>query len=175
MAKYTDDFKLKVIEHYLSGQGLKRTSHLFGLGHSTVQNWVSLYRLHGLEGIKRRKKIKRYSVDFKLKAIEMVLKDGLSQRAVSAQLNLPTDSILVQWLRRYREGGVAGLQPKPKGRAPMKKSRLPKKDKLDHLKNKDELLDELMYLRAEMAVLKKLDALIREEQALHNAQKSSQD
>ena len=32
-----------------------------------------------------------------------------------------------------------------------------------------------MYLRAEMAVLKKLDALIREEQAQHNEQKSSQD
>ena len=51
------------------------------------------------------------------------------------------------------------LKPKPNGRKPVKKQHPPQTKKADYLKTKEELLTELAYLKAEMAVLKKLDAL----------------
>lgn len=58
----------------------------------------------------------------------------------------------------------------------MKKPKKPEAvPKADHLKTKEELMEELLYLRAEMAVLKKLDALIREDEVRQSEAGSSQD
>lgn len=172
MAKYTDEFKLQIVQYYLQGNGLRQTAKQFGLHHSTVLRWTSRYLLHGEDGIKRRRGKQNYSVDFKLNAIKMAIDGGLSQNAICAQLNLPADSLLIQWLKRYRQYGVDGLTPTSKGRSKMKP---PKTNKADHLKTKEELLAELQYLRMEMAVIKKLDALIREKEAQQKKHKSSQD
>lgn len=47
--------------------------------------------------------------------------------------------------------------------------------KADHLKTKEGLMEELPYLRAQMAVLKKLDALIQEKEVRRNEAGSSRD
>lgn len=176
MAKYSNEFKLKVVKYYLQGHGEKLTAKAFCVDHATVRKWVSRYILHGEDGINRRSGITVYPVDFKLNAIRMVINKGLSQKETCARLNLPTDSILTQWLRQYRQYGIDGLKAKPKGRKSVKKPKQAKAaKKVDHLKTKEELMEELLYLRAQMAVLKKLDALIQEEEARLSEAESFQD
>lgn len=50
-----------------------------------------------------------------------------------------------------------------------------KPEKADHLKTKEGLMEELPYLRAQMAVLKKLNALIQEKEVRRNEAGSSRD
>lgn len=48
MAKYSQEFKLKVVQHFLSSSnGHKRTASLFNIHHSQVQRWVALFELNG--------------------------------------------------------------------------------------------------------------------------------
>jgi transposase len=76
----------------------------------------------------------------------------------SATLNLSSPGTLSVWLRRYNAEGIKGLKNQRKGRPPMKSTSntTPKSDDEMSLK---ELKEELAYLRAENAVLKKLEEL----------------
>ncbi|WP_373753004.1 helix-turn-helix domain-containing protein [Neisseria weixii] len=135
---------MQVVNYYLEGHGEKHTAKVFSLDHATVRKWATRYVLHGEDGINRRSGITVYPLDFKLNAVRMVISEGLSQKETSARLNLPTDSLLTQWLRRYRQYGTDGLKAKPKGRKPMKKPKKPEAvPKADHLKTKEELMEEL--------------------------------
>ncbi|MGR5154901.1 helix-turn-helix domain-containing protein, partial [Photobacterium swingsii] len=69
--------------------------------------------------------------------------------------------ILSVWLKRYREQGIQGLELQAIGRPPMKQQ--PQHPlKSDDEKTLEELKEELAYLRAENAVLKKLEELAQE-------------
>ncbi|WP_301667485.1 MULTISPECIES: transposase [Neisseria] len=141
MAKYSDEFRLAVVQYYLAGNGSTRTANHFSISDSLVRRWVTRYRLHGESGIKKH--TTKYSVEYKLEAIRPVMGQGMSQKAAADQLNLPDCSILLQWLRLYRLNGINGLKPKPKGRKPVKKQHPPQTKKSDYLKTKEELLAEL--------------------------------
>ncbi|STZ08256.1 Transposase and inactivated derivatives [Moraxella caprae] len=181
MAKYTTDFKLSVIAHYQSNHSYKRTAKHFGLDHKTVELWVKLYQTHGIDGIQRRSTKAVYDTDFKLNAIKQ-LQNGKSLTQLSIELNLPTPSLLSNWLKSYQTFGIMGLEPKPKGRKAMSNKHNANQNKLtnkttskpswqakpDNEKSVDDLLAELAYLRAENDYLKKLDALIRQKEQLKN-------
>lgn len=48
MSKYSQEFKLRVIQHFLSSHdGHKRTAKLFNIHHSQVQRWVALFERGG--------------------------------------------------------------------------------------------------------------------------------
>jgi transposase len=75
--------------------------------------------------------------------------------------------VVSSWQRKYHEGGITALAPKPRGRPQKMKSATPPKplsDKPTEAKTLQELQRENEYLRAEVAYLKKLDALVRAKQ-----------
>lgn len=84
----------------------------------------------------------------------------------SAVLNLITPGILSIWLTRYNKHGFKGLECGTRGRPPMKQPRTTP-ILSDDEKTLEELKEELAYLRAENAVLKKLEELkqIKRQQA----------
>ncbi|WP_235199666.1 helix-turn-helix domain-containing protein [Photobacterium galatheae] len=87
--------------------------------------------------------------------------NGWSLTHTSAVLNLSTPGILSVWLKRYKEQGIKGLKPHAIGRPPMKQQ--PQRTtKSDDEMTLEELKEELAYLRAENAVLKKLEELEQE-------------
>jgi hypothetical protein len=45
MAKYSQEFKLKVVEHYLSGHGDSVTGQIFNVHRSDVQKWSKAFKL----------------------------------------------------------------------------------------------------------------------------------
>jgi transposase len=71
--------------------------------------------------------------------------------------------VVSAWQRKYHEGGITALAPKPRGRPKQMKSLEPPKpiEKPTEAKTLQELQRENEYLRAEVDYLKKLDALIR--------------
>jgi len=162
MTKYSESLKLKVVQEYLSGSaGHKSLAKQYGVGRTSVLRWVASYREHGEKGL--RKKFSQYDVAFKLSVLRRVERESLSQTQAAALFGLRGGAgVVAKWSRQYHEGGPQALKPKPRGR-PKKmptlkppKALLPQDDEANAL---EALRKENEYLRAEVAYLKKLEAL----------------
>lgn len=54
-------------------------------------------------------KFARYTTEFKLKAVNMYLEEGLGYNRVAKELNLISSSYIRRWVKNYREHGIEGL------------------------------------------------------------------
>jgi len=162
MAKYSEEFKLSVVRSYESGgSGFKALAQRHGLDHATVRRWVKVYQEHGLQGL--RKKFDHYSAAFKLSVLQRMQQEELSARQAIAVFDIRGGvGVISGWERQYHEHGLAGLQPKSGGRPknmPISESPKPVPALRDDTRSREDLMEEVNYLRAEVAYLKKLKAL----------------
>lgn len=164
MSKYSEQFKLTIVQQYLSGTaGSKQIAHEHNLPHSTVRRWVSLHRAHGTDGL--AKKFSHYSAEFKLSVLQRMWDDDLSYGQVAATFNIRNPGCLSHWERCYHSGGLDALAPRKRGR-PKKMPLLPNTEPPESLpdpagRTHDELVAEVNHLRMEVAYLKKLEALVQ--------------
>ena len=163
MAKYTEQFKLQVVQDYLSrDEGYRLLSQRHTLDRGTLREWVAAYEHHGIAGLKAKRV--RYTAAFKLSVLQHMHDEGLSLRQAAAQFNIRGYGVIANWQRRYDAGGAQALSPRPnRSRQPMQKPPSPPspEPRKDEERTREELIDEVNYLRAEVAYLKKLDALVQ--------------
>ncbi len=161
MSKYSLSFKLEVVQHYLSGQeGQEATAKRFGIDHSAVRKWSAAWKLHGEAGLTTRHFT--YSPAFKESVILYMREHQLSVRETCAKFTIPAFSTVSQWERLYDEGGLEALTDSRRRKKTMPER--PENHRLPPLQaplDPDER-EELEQLRAEVAYLKKLQALLRE-------------
>ncbi|EDX5730641.1 TPA: transposase [Salmonella enterica] len=164
---YTLEFRIAVVNYYLSGQGgMKKTAAHFGLHKSTVSHWVASWQLHGIDGITW--KVASYTPDFKLNVLKTIQKEHLSFREAAVRFNISDNKVVKRWFDAYEAAGVTGLQKRK--RHHVKKKDIPEPLtlpadsmlKLPEDLSYDELLAELRYRRAEVDYLKKLKALAQQ-------------
>ena len=111
MSKYTKEVKEKGLSPF-------RIATELSIPESTVRNWLYKFNLsHNLDH-KISKQV--FSADFKCKVLETRWKDKLFFKETAALFSLDNPSLIAIWQKRYLEEGILGLQPKPKGRPPMK-------------------------------------------------------
>lgn len=140
-----------------------------GCHRSSVQNWVVFYRKHGMKGLNLP--WRTYSEEFKVEVIDYMLKNRLSLVRTAAHFGIPNSNMVKGWRKLYDSKGWVGLHQQFSERKTTKMTNKKKGGKkeepdLDQSAQKlAELQKEVEYLRAENAFLKKLDALIREEEA----------
>lgn len=156
--KYSAEFRLKLVNEYLAGRSKKGLAELYGVPRTLLRRWISYYESLGSLGLVA-KKTNSYPVALKVSAIESYRNKSLSLKECCIRFNIPSDSTLLGWLRKYEQFGVEGLHPRPKGRKPMKEDGKPLSKKEKPLTRLQELERENLYLRAENEVLKKLGAL----------------
>lgn len=161
MAKYDAEFKFQVVQAYLDGKGGYRIiAKRFGIPNkSLVEQWVRQYKEFGYKGIERRKKKKKYSMNFKMDVLNYYYQSGLSLLDVAVKFDIPSPTRIRSWEKEYSAHGIDGLKPKQKGRPFMSKQSkrkifIPKK-----MTREQELEHENELLRAELAFIKKLRAL----------------
>jgi transposase len=166
MLKYDENFKRAIVLEYLSGSGgFRALASKYGLDRATLRFWVDRYRHHGEAGL--RKKLARYSAQFKLSVLKRMWAEQLGYRQVIALFDLRVSTAVVSgWERRYHEGAQEALKPKQPVERPKRMkvsesahSSLPAQS--EERRTLEELRQENEYLRAEVAYLKKLDALVR--------------
>ncbi len=163
MAKHDERLKLRVVKQYLEGSaGFRAVAEANGVGRTLARQWVAEYRLHGEAGL-RRKGHTEYSAEFKLEVLERMRKEMRSAAQMRAMHGIRDPGAIARWERQYHEGGFPALLPRPKGRPPKMSNSLPTtptptQSDPDTL-SREQLLKEVEYLRAEVAYLKKLDAL----------------
>ena len=163
--RYDLDFKMQVIAYYRQGHTGLATSETFKVDSKLVQKWIKQYQSGGIDAIKPKTSKAKYNSEFKLNVLTTMLKDDLSQSEVALRFNISSPALISHWHKAYRQQGMSGLISKPKGRTAMSKPFIT--DKPDELKREKE------YLRAEVAYLKKLDALLKAEEQVGEKQGSS--
>lgn len=175
MGKYTAEFKLTVVQKYLEGSmGYRTVAEHFGMpNHSLIERWVGFFREHGEDGLCSKRS--SYSAEFKLSVLKHMWDNSLSKGHTAAIFNIRRHATVGDWERVYRAGGFAALELRRKGTPEM----LPVPDKADHMKidessTREELAREVRRLRTEVAYLKKLDALVREQQSTAPRKKRKQ-
>lgn len=164
--KYDPAFKLKLVKQCLSSASLNGVAVRNGIAHSMLQRWVRSYELHGRSGL--AKKYSRYNAQFKLNVLKRIEQEGLSDQQAAILFDIRGRNSVGEWKRLYHAGGIEALKPHRERepgmpRKPSRKSVQP--CPTDDGRTHKELLEELAYLRAENAYLKKLDALIQEQTA----------
>ena len=184
MAKYSFEFKKKVVLEYINGEGgTQYLSTKYGLGsNSQPRKWLAAYKEFGDEGLKRSRKKENYSFEKKLSVVELYLSSEISYQDLALQEGITNPSMIVNWVNRFRVAGSDALRPRKKGRKktlntsddntqnkPVEESSVD--TSAEHVK---ELEDELLKLRIENAFLKELRRLRLEAEAkMRERQESS--
>ena len=174
MAKYSYEFKKKIVDAYLRGEGgYKYLSSVYGPHKENIQKWVNNYQSFGDEGLMRSRQQAKYSFEKKLSVVEFYLSNEVSYQELAIQEGISNPSMIAAWVNRFRISGPDALRPHKKGR----KKALDKRQKninvqpceetvvdtsIEHVK---ELEDELLKLRIENAFLKELRRLRLEDEA----------
>ncbi len=175
MAKYTQEFKLKVVKAYLNNEGgYGILAKRFGVkSTSNIQKWISQYNYFGVEGLKRRTKKKEYSTQFKLDVIQYRIDTGDSTFEVSKRFGLSEPSMIIRWERTLTHGGLSELSRK-QGRPSMKKqNKNSKKEQEQSAELKLKLLEEkIEKLELENMYLKKLSAYLESPEDISDRHKS---
>ena len=84
MAKYSTEYKLKMVREYHVGQGGYRAlSKRHEITESQIEHWVKAYRAFGENGLKRSRAQQTYSFEFKRSAVECYLSTEASYQDVA--------------------------------------------------------------------------------------------
>jgi transposase len=162
--KYTKQFKQEAVERYLKGtEGYGLVAREYGIEKTMLRRWVLWYQKHGVVGLAG--KSGPYDASFKLSVLRHMWDNALSYTQAAAVFNVRNTQSVADWERRYREGGVFKLERsrKPSIAMPAPTSK-PDSPSDDDKRSRNELLEELEYLRAENAYLKKAEALVQAKQ-----------
>lgn len=179
MAKYSYEFKMKLVNEYLDGQGSCRfIAKKHGIHYSIVQRWVSNYKRFGEVGLLRSRQQQIYTFEFKLYVVELYLTSELSYREIALQVGMTNPSQITRWVMDYRVAGSEALLPKKKGRKRnMDKEKITHEIENEGARNQEELLKQLqeenLKLRIENAFLKEARRLRLEEENLLNELRES--
>ena len=184
MAKYSFEFKKMIVEAYIRGVGsCTYLAHKYGIkSHEQVRRWIKNYQEFGDDGLRRSRKNKTYSFEFKIHVVELYLTSELSYQELALSQGMNNHALVVRWVNDFRNAGPDALRPKKKGRKKsMDKDTNQKKisqaaDEAAADTSKEyvkQLEDELLKLRIENAYLKELRRLRLEEEALKKKQRES--
>ena len=129
-----------------------------------VRQYGILFRKWGCFCMPEKKKQKTYSGEFKIEVVETMRKENLSYKETVRHFGLRSDKQVRMWERIYLEEGKEALLLERRGRAcassGTRKGRKPKLDK----QVEEDLIAENQRLRMEIDYLKKLRALVLEEE-----------
>ena len=185
MAKYSFEFKKKIVLEYLAGKGgYKYLADKYGVpAESDVRKWINNYKTNGNEGLLRSRENMDYSFEYKLHVVQLYLSSEVSYRELALSLKINNPTLLTRWVNDFRIAGPDALRPKKKGRKKSlgiadKEKNIPSScasisvdTSSEHVK---QLEDENLKLRIENAYLKELRRLRLEDEArLREQQESS--
>lgn len=158
--KYSYEIKLKAVKALKKGILIKEPYNKISRHwRDKVKHWEKIYDIHGENGFKRR--YRKHTYKEKLSAVKEVI-NGNSINQVAIRRNLPAKSI-TDWLKIYRQKGISGLKFEVTRRPLMKNRNSEIKMKLKNNNSDSKYTkEEIEYILAENAYLKKLHALVQE-------------
>lgn len=175
MAKYSFEFKKKVVTEYLNGKGGYNTlAAKYSIpAVSNVKKWVNNFNAFGDEGLMRSRKNKSYTFEFKISVVELYLTTEISYQELALKVGINNPTLIVRWVNDFRIVGPDALREKSKGRKPTMAKNKKIENIDDNAKYLKHLEDENLKLKIENAYLKELRRLRLEEEAQNKRQELS--
>jgi transposase len=161
MRTFDVKFKRKVVREYLSGKGgYKILAAKHDIANSLVRRWVRAYQYHGSAGLVRQRG--RYTCEFKLEVLHRLEAENLSFRELAAIYNIGNPHSITMWQQQHKRGELRSPQCiRPLDNSvPTKKKTSPRSPEPEQSEQADDLRRENQRLRAEVAYLKKVSALV---------------
>ena len=154
MSKHHRAFKLK-LARLAQEESSGVLGSKFEVRSNLVRYWSQVYRINGADSFTHKQR--PYSFEFKIHVLKTMSVNNWSLSYTSAYFDLSSPGILFQWQKLYAHEGITRLKPQKKGRPRVTNHSSTPKPSTEM--SEKELREELDYLRAENAVLKKLEAL----------------
>ena len=90
MAKYSTEFKKKIVAEYLKGNiGYGSLAKKYNIpSMNPIATWVAAFQSLGTKGISRSRQKKSYSFQFKLHAVELYLSTEISYKDLALQFEI---------------------------------------------------------------------------------------
>ena len=164
MAKYSTEFKYKLVKEYLESKiSYNELAKKYSIrDKKTIRVWVNAYESQGYDGLKVSRRNNSYSLEFKLKVVKLYLTGEMSYQSIANEMKINNPSIIARWVKEFRKEGIEGLKAKKRGRP----SNMPSTDKNKNLKTKsnktkeelsevEKLREENYWLQMEVDILKK--------------------
>ena len=179
--RYSFEFKMKCVELYRQGIWAETPEKVMKSSfRKKIVEWDKIEKIHGPKGLERVKKQRKWSQEEKLTFVLQVL-NGKTLTEVSFPAGI-NHGLLSSWVHKYLTYGYNGLKNKyltygynglkneKSGQALSKEPVMNKKLVSDTLSEseREELIrlrERNAYLEAEIAVIKKLRALRKEQEA----------
>ena len=162
--KYSWEFKLECVNKYKNGEYINYPGTRLQRQHFMyqVRCWTSVFEDLGIDGLKHSLSNKNWTPEMRFELVAMVLAgNSINHIAQKSHIN---SGQLYQWVRRYNEKGMDGLQCK-QGRPTMKKKTKKSKLSVSEQEELKLLRERNEYLEMENEYLKKLDALVSKREA----------
>lgn len=161
--KYSKEFKLECVKKYKNGEYIKDPPGVIHKHfHNQIRRWVHQYDSLGEIALDHNRPT--LSIDKRLQLFVRV-QNGESYTSVAHSVGIQ-EELLIKWHKIYLQEGIEGLQSLKRGKPKMNKKQ--KIDKsLDQMTDKEKIKyyqEQLEYLEAENAYLKKLRALVQSKQ-----------
>ena len=148
--KLSYEDKFQIYELRKQGYSLEKLSNKFGINNSNLRYMIKLIDRY-------------YSPDLKQEMINKVLHEGWTKDRVSLEYGLPSRTILLNWLAKYKKNAYTIVE-KTRGRVP--KMGRKRKKTWEEMTELERLQEENERLRTEVAYLKKLKELEERDEAL---------
>ena len=104
-AKYNNEIKIEICKRYLNGEGATFLANEYGVPHmETIIGWVRRYEILKEKSFITNERNNKYSAEFKQEVINQVLAGNESINTIRNKYNIPSNSILMNWVKKYNEG-----------------------------------------------------------------------
>ena len=101
-SSYTPEFRAKVAQEYINGLGsFPAIANSYGIDAKTVTEWVSKYRLYGINAFITCQGNASYSSEFKIRCVEEYLSGDGSLNDIISKYNISSSSVLRNWIKSY--------------------------------------------------------------------------
>ena len=179
MAKYSDEFKLKIVLEYKNGnEGYKRLCDKYGLPSTkSLRDWVYTFDTYGADSLKYTGLQKQYSYKFKYSVVKSYLEGQCTVKEAAIKYGIHNAELIRKWAFEYQVAGINALKPRVWGHRKLKKPKQlifdgteKSRESIEYVQ---ELEEELLKCRIEDAYLKELRRLRLEEETLLKEQRES--
>ena len=162
--KHSIEERLLAVQKCLEGHAPFSVGREMGIRDHHISEWLLRYQQEGIAGLQKRP-MKRANFEEKCQIVCEYAEKGVPLHRVCAEYHVSQRAVS-RWARIYRQGGYEALRAiKPQGTGRKNMGRPKKQEPQTEL---ERLRYENEYLRAEVALLKKVRALVEErEKRLH--------
>ena len=152
---YSFDEKIQAVKLFQKNGSKAEVSRFLGIPQSLIYTWVTQYYYGGPSALLPKERNQTYDERMKIAIVEDIINKQLSLHKASFIFGISQES-LTRWVQGVKEGGFTTLF----GNIP-KNITIGMKKKKDEPKTELEMLrEENMRLRAELDLIKKVDALV---------------